>query len=146
MSETGLLAVVRIRGSPGLDKPKKDTLNMLNLTRVNHCVVIREDPSYIGMLRKVENYVTWGEITKETLEKLVLKRGRLTGNKKIEPEKVKKITETILKEKSVKNTPLKPVFRLHPPKKGYKSIKVLYPKGDAGYRGEKINELLKRMI
>jgi len=146
VAETGLFAVVRIRGSIGLNKARKDTLNMLNLTRVNHCVVIREDPSYTGMLRKIENYVTWGEITKETLEKLVLKRGRVTGNKKIEPEKVKKITETILKEKSVKNTPLKPVFRLHPPKKGYKSIKVLYPKGDAGYRGEKINELLKRMI
>lgn len=36
--------------------------------------------------------------------------------------------------------------KLKPPKGGFKSIKEMYPKGDLGYRGEKINELLKRMI
>ena len=39
-----------------------------------------------------------------------------------------------------------PVFRLNPPSKGYKSVRKFFPKGDLGYRGEKINELLKRMI
>ena len=41
---------------------------------------------------------------------------------------------------------LNPVFRLRPPKKGLKSIKHPWPKGDLGYRGEAINELLERMI
>jgi len=39
------------------------------------------------------------------------------------------------------------VFRLNPPKKGYKSIKKSYKEGGAlGYRGEKINNLIQRMI
>ena len=36
-------------------------------------------------------------------------------------------------------------FSLKPPKGGFKSLKQMYPKGDLGYRGEKINELIKRM-
>jgi ribosomal protein L30/L7E len=37
------------------------------------------------------------------------------------------------------------VKRLHPPKKGFRSLKQSYPRGDLGYRGEKINELIARM-
>lgn len=146
MTEGELLAVIRIRGRVNVEKSIKDTLNMLNLTRVNHCVIIKKTKEYEGMLKKVENYITWGEITKEMLEKLIIKRGRLPGNKRLEEKEAKKILERIWKEKTLKNTPFKRVFRLHPPKKGYKSIKLLYPKGDAGYRGKNINELLKRMI
>jgi large subunit ribosomal protein L30 len=40
------------------------------------------------------------------------------------------------------------VFRLHPPSKGFKGkIKRGYGSGgELGYRGEKINELLRRML
>jgi len=37
-------------------------------------------------------------------------------------------------------------FALKPPVGGLKAIKLVWPKGDLGYRGEAINELLKRMI
>jgi ribosomal protein L30/L7E len=37
-------------------------------------------------------------------------------------------------------------IRLKPPLKGFKSIKNMWPKGDLGYRGDKINELVKRMM
>ena len=41
---------------------------------------------------------------------------------------------------------LKPVFRLHPPRKGYEGIKRSFKEGGAlGYRGEKINHLIRRM-
>jgi large subunit ribosomal protein L30 len=42
---------------------------------------------------------------------------------------------------------VKPFFRLHPPKKGYRrSVKRPYNnKGELGYRGEAINELARRM-
>ena len=45
-----------------------------------------------------------------------------------------------------KDSGIKPVFRLSPPSGGFNAVKEYYPKGDLGYRGEKINELLKRMI
>ncbi len=42
---------------------------------------------------------------------------------------------------------LRPVFRLHPPKGGFKrTIKKPYPIGELGYRGRHINELIAKMI
>lgn len=38
------------------------------------------------------------------------------------------------------------VFGLKPPKGGFKSIRKPYPKGDTGYRGKEINELIKKMM
>jgi large subunit ribosomal protein L30 len=41
---------------------------------------------------------------------------------------------------------LKPVLRLHPPRKGYRTIKRTAQQGGAlGYYGEEINSLLHRM-
>ena len=41
----------------------------------------------------------------------------------------------------------KPPYRLHPPLKGWgASIKKSFPKGALGNRGEKINELIERML
>ena len=41
----------------------------------------------------------------------------------------------------------KPVFRLHPPVKGYEGNKRSYKNGGAlGYRGEAINDLIARML
>ncbi|MBI4895753.1 MAG: uL30 family ribosomal protein [Candidatus Aenigmarchaeota archaeon] len=40
----------------------------------------------------------------------------------------------------------KKISRLNSPKKGFKATKMIYPKGDLGYRGDKINELIERMM
>ena len=41
---------------------------------------------------------------------------------------------------------LEPVFRLHPPRKGYRKIKRSFSEGGAlGYRGKEIGSLLYRM-
>jgi large subunit ribosomal protein L30 len=41
-----------------------------------------------------------------------------------------------------------PIFRLHPPSKGFKgkTKKNFRAGGEAGYRGEAINDLVKRMV
>ena len=91
------------------------------------------------------------QINQQTLEKLIFKRGSLDG-KKVEKTKAGELAKKLIKtsqddlKKEKTKTKLKPVFRLNPPSKGYKSIRISYPKGDLGHRGEKINELLKRMI
>lgn len=42
---------------------------------------------------------------------------------------------------------LKPVFRLHPPIKGYEGNKRSYRNGGAlGYRGKAVNNLIDRML
>ena len=142
-----LLAVVRIRGTVGVREDIANTMLMLRLDRINHCVIIPKNPNYEGMLHKAKDFITWGEIDKETLEKLISKRGRFAGDKRVtDLSYAKELAQFILSGKPVKETGIKPVFRLSPPSKGYKSTKVLYPKGSLGYRGEKINELIKRMI
>jgi len=154
------IAVVRVRGKVKVRGNIENTMKLLNLTRVNHCTVIDNREQYRGMIKKVNNHVTWGEIDEGMMEKLLSKRGRLQGNEKITDGYVKKNTESkSLKEFSgrfmkfeseLKDIPkLKPVFRLSPPSKGYerKGIKKPVSVGGAlGYRGEKINELLEKMI
>ncbi|ACX72077.1 MAG: 50S ribosomal protein L30 [Methanococci archaeon] len=151
-------AVVRIRGRIGVRRDIADTLKMLRLNKVNHCVIVPETETFKGMIQKVKDYVTYGEIDKDTLIKLILKRGRLPGNKRVNEELIKELTgmnvedlaEKIINgEIKLKETPLKPVFRLHPPKKGFErgGIKKPFSIGGAlGYRGEKINELLEKMM
>ncbi len=141
-----MYAVIRVRGSVNVSREVKDTLKMLRLTRVSHCVVIPKKPDYDGMLQKARSYITWGEVSQDTLEKLVVKRGRLPGDRRVPEKEGKEMARKILKDGSVKDTGLKPVFRLSPPSKGYRSVRLGFPRGDLGNRGEKINELLKRMI
>jgi large subunit ribosomal protein L30 len=142
-----LLAIVRVRGLVGVDRKIGDTLRMLMLDRVNHCVIVPKNPSFEGMAKKAAYFLTWGEISRETLEKLVVKRGRFAGDKRVTDEKyAKEIADLIVSGKSVKDTGIKPVFRLSPPSKGYQHTKILFPRGALGYRGEKINELIKKMI
>lgn len=150
-----MIAVIRVRGRVGVRKEIKDTLEMLRLKRVNHCVVVPETPSYLGMLKKVKDYVAYGKIDFDTFLELLKWRGRLIGNKKLSAEQVKKLGFSSLEELAknlydgklkFKDIKLKPVFRLRPPKKGHKSIKLHYPKGSLGNWGKDINKLLKRMI
>ncbi|MEM7816818.1 MAG: 50S ribosomal protein L30 [Candidatus Aenigmatarchaeota archaeon] len=141
-----MYAVIRIRGSVGVKKDIKNTLAMLRLYRKMHCVLIKETESMKGMLQKVKDYVTWGEIDDKTLMELIKKRARKIGNKRLSEAEAEEVFKKI---KEIEKIPkeIKPVFRLTPPSKGFKnSIKQHYPKGELGYRGKAINELLKRMI
>ena len=111
----------------------------------------------MGMLYRVQNYVTWGEVSKETVALLLKKRGRLAGNKKLTDEYIQKIgyksldalAEAIAncKAEYQKLPNVQPVFKLSPPSKGFKgkTKKSYGAGGEAGYRGEKISALIKRM-
>ena len=72
-------AVIRVRGSVNVNTKIKDTLKLLRLNRVNHCVIIPDIKTYSGMLQKVKDYVTWGEVKPETLAKMIIHRGKLVG-------------------------------------------------------------------
>lgn len=143
---TGMYAVVRIRGTLDVARKTKDSLRMLNLKSVNNCVLVPKAPDSEGALLKARAYVTWGEVSPGMLEKIVLERGRLPGGKRLDQKAAKETAKKILSAKSVKGTKINPIFRLSPPRKGLKSTRLAFPKGDAGFRGEKINELLERMV
>ena len=154
------IAVVRVRGRVNIRKPIADTLKLLNLTRVNHCVVVPNTPLYTGMVNKAKDYITWGEINPDTAIKLLQKRARLDGNKRLDDEYLAKNTRYksidefakafINLDAELKEVPeLKPVFRLRPPKKGYERAGIKKPfsvGGALGYRKDEINDLLGKMI
>ena len=151
------LFVVRIRGGVDAQKTVEATLTMLRMERNNYATILRENASYIGMLRKVKDYVTWGEPTAETVKLLLMTRGKLVGEEKVTDEGLKNLGYDSVEALSnaivsgeVEFSQLngvKPFFRMHPPKKGFKkTVKRPYrDSGELGYRGEAINELIKRM-
>jgi len=157
MDKRKRLAVVRVRGRVNVRQEIEDTLKMLRLTRVNHCVFIDNRESYLGMLQKVKDYVTWGEVDAKEVALILKHRGELIGGKKLTDEYIKKNTKFksiedfanafVNFKAELKDIPnLKPIFRLHPPRKGYEKIKRSFSEGGAlGYRGREIGTLLYRM-
>jgi large subunit ribosomal protein L30 len=152
------LAVVRVRGIINVKNDIRDTLTMLGLGRVNHCVLVDETPQYMGMVRKVRDYVTYGPIDAETAALLLKERGRLEGRKPLDESIIKEMGEfksfddmgKAIAEGQLNWSKLDKtvrVFRLHPPRKGYEGVKRSYTVGGAlGDRGEGINPLIQRMI
>lgn len=145
-SGQGVFAVIRVRGSVDLKADVIRTLEQLRLDRANHCVLVPKEPSFAGMLEKAKHYITWGEASKDMLERLIAKRGGTPGGKKPDRKEARKMAEILVKKPAAGAKSMKPVFRLKPPSGGHKPIRKLYPRGALGYRGDKINELLKRMI
>jgi len=141
-----MYAVIRLKGLVKIREDFRDTLKMLRLNRKMHCVLLKEGDIEKGMLQKVKDRVTWGEIDDIILKLLIEKRGRKPGNKRLTQQEAEDAFNKIKSEQKLPDTMI-PVFRLTPPSKGFKnSIKQHYPKGEQGYRGKEINELLKRMI
>ncbi|NOZ81570.1 MAG: 50S ribosomal protein L30 [Candidatus Micrarchaeota archaeon] len=144
-----MFAVIKIRGTVTARGEIIDTLRMLRLHRKHHCVLVPDNPSFRGMLQKAKDYITWGEINDEILKELIRKRGRKPGDRRLSPEEADAVFKAVKSDGPavLKKMGIKPVFRLTPPSGGFKkSIKQHFPKGELGYRGEKINELLERMI
>ena len=152
-----MYAIVRIRGTVGITSGVRDTMKMLRIDAVNSCVIVAENPNYKGMLNVAKDWITYGDVDKDTLVAMLKKRLRLKGNKRVDEKVLKEVTgfasfeafaDAIIAGKSKLKDfeKLQPFFRLTPPSKGFKSIREHYPKGDLGYRAKEINELLLRMI
>lgn len=143
---TKLLAAVRLRGTLKPRKEFNDTLFMMNLRRANHCVILIDNTYTRGSLEKVKDFITYGEVSETTIEKLVVKRARKIGDKRLDEKEAAKFVAEIKKSSNLKFPGVKPYFRLSPPSGGLRSVKSHFPKGDLGYRGDNINKLLERMI
>jgi len=154
-----LYAVVRLRGRVNVRPEVRHTLRLLRLNRLNHCVVVPANEYYKGMLKVVKDYVAWGEISEDMLTLLLKRRGRLEGGKRLTEkylrentpfksfeELAKALIDGKIKMKELMKYKIKPIFRLHPPRKGHRGIKKSFSMGgELGYHGNKINELLYKM-
>ncbi|MCX6709751.1 MAG: uL30 family ribosomal protein [Candidatus Woesearchaeota archaeon] len=116
------IAVIRIRGCVRSMQQTIDTLNMLGLQRKNSMIIFEKNDSTMGMVKKVKDFVTYGEIDDALAKSIAEKR----------PEQNEK-----------------GFYRLNPPRGGFerKGIKTGYSIGGAlGYRGADMAKLIKRML
>jgi large subunit ribosomal protein L30 len=113
-----MIAIIRITGQINLSEGIVETFQRLKLKKKYTCIVIEKmTDSQEGMLKKIKDFIAYGEITKETYDKLVEKRGQ--------------------KEKNI--------FRLHPARGGINTKKA-FPKGVLGNHKSEINKLIERML
>ncbi len=152
-----MYAAVRLRGGVKTRQDIRDTLSMIHLDRINHCVILPETTNYQGMIHKAKDYIAWGVVNPETLAQMLETRGRLEGGDVLTLEYLMKNTrfksfgelaKAICEGKSsLSDVPkLKPVFRMHPARKGLKGTKRTFQEGgDLGFHGAEINALLNKM-
>ena len=151
-------AVIKVRSNINVNRDIRRTMELLRLNRVNHCIILHETAITKGMLQKIKDYVTWGEVKPEVLARMTLLKGKLEGGRDIDTaylkansefgtplDFAKSVVEGKSKYSDIKG--IKPIIRLHPPLKGYEGIKRAYTVGGAlGYRGDNINDLILRML
>ena len=139
-----MILVIRIAGM--VKKPNKidESLHRLRLRRKYSAVLLEDSDETKKILKNIRDYVAFGKISEEMLEKLVEFRGQpIDKTKKVN---VKKVISGVGKKK-YEELEIKPFFRLHPPRKGIESKKHFgVGKGVLGDNKEKINELLGRML
>ncbi|MEM3852219.1 MAG: 50S ribosomal protein L30 [Methanomassiliicoccales archaeon] len=142
-------AAIRVRGHSKIKHTAELTLEQLHLHRVNHLVLLPETETSKRMLQVVKDYVTWGEIDRETLADVIAKAARLPGGVPAATSKDSlSVAQAILDGKAtLEGEGIKRVIRLHPPRKGWEAIKLPYAGGGSlGYRGADINTLIKKMM
>ena len=149
--------VVRISGKADVPYWAVTTMTLLKLEKKYRATIIPEKDNTVGMLRKIQHYVSWQEIDIETVKELLDKKARKSGYKKVTNEDITSIGFASIDELATalaegktslsKLKPLKPWFALDPPRHGFKrSTKKLYgQKGVLGYNKE-LSVIVKRMM
>ena len=149
--------VIRIKGQADVPYWANTTLRLLKLEKKYRAIILPVKENTDGMLKKIQQFVSWQEVDLSTTKELLDKKGRRSGYKKITPEDISKdgfktINELAasLSEGKISMTkikPLKPWCALSPPRQGFKrSTKHLYgQKGILGHNKE-LTALVKRMM
>jgi len=119
------LAIILVRGLIGMRKDARFTVELLKLFKKNTCVVVDDNKVMRGMANKIKDFSTYGELDDKTHKLLLEKRAK------------------------TKKGVITNVFHLNPPRKGFERNGIKQPftkKGALGYRKEKINDLIQRMV
>ena len=149
--------VVRIKGQADCPYWATHTMMLLQLNKKYRATILPAKENTLGMLRKVQHYVSWIELDSSLAKELIDKKARKSGYQKITPEDLKELgfantdeLATALAEGKATLSKLKPLkswFALAPPVHGFKrSTKKLY--GQKGILGanKELDTVVRRMI
>jgi large subunit ribosomal protein L30 len=149
--------VVRIKGQADCPYWATTTMTLLKLDKKYRATILPIKDNTLGMLRKVQHYVSWTEIDASLAQELVEKKARKGGYQKVTDDDLKELGFANASELGTaladgkatlsKLSPLKPWFALAPPVHGFKrSTKKLY--GQKGVLGanKELDTIVRRMI
>ena len=79
LPEKPLLLAIRLIGPFGAPTTMKDALTSLRLSRKFRAVLVEKSDSMLGALRRVKDYVTWGEVKSHVIAVMLKERGELSN-------------------------------------------------------------------
>ncbi|MFN2434130.1 MAG: 50S ribosomal protein L30 [Nitrososphaeraceae archaeon] len=152
------LLVVRMRGTVNVPYWALTTLKNLNLNKKFSATLVPETSNYLGMLKKINQWVAWSKADSDIIKILIEKRGkkkkpllesRDENKSKSDYKGIDELVDVIVSDKikfSDQNN-IKPWFSLNPPKGGFKK-KTKKQFSDGGILGnnKELLEIVKRMI
>ena len=154
------LLAVRLDGLPNVKPAEESTLNALRIKKRFNAVLLPDTASLRGMLQRVKDHVTWSEAKREDLELLLSTRASTEEGLGITDKYVKEKTKLggvndllsalgsgKLRLFELWRIGVKPVFRLHPPRGGFRrsSKRPFADRGELGYRKDGLHSLLAKM-
>lgn len=152
------LLVVRMRGTVNVPYWALTTLKNLYLNKRFSATLVPETSNYLGMLKKINQWVAWSKADSDIIKTLIEKRGKKNGlalksgqGKETKSkdmgvdELVNVIANDRIKFSEQKN--IKPWFTLNPPKGGFKkSTKKQFSDGGILGNNKELLEIVKRMV
>lgn len=149
--------VVRIRGQADVPYWATHTMMLLKLDKKYRATILPAKDNTLGMLKKVQHYVSWIELDAVLAKELIDKKARKSGYRKVDAADLKELgfagsdelAAALTEGKATlsKLKPLKPWFALAPPRLGFKrSTKRLY--GQKGVLGQnkELGAIVRRMM
>ncbi len=150
--------VVRMRGTVNVPFWALTTLKNLYLNKRFSATLVPETSDYMGMLRKISQWVAWSKADTEIVKTLIEKRGKKKspkldskkeGESKDEYKGIDELVNVIVNDKikfSDQNS-IKPWFSLNPPKGGFKrKSKKQFSDGGILGNNKELLEIVKRMV
>lgn len=150
--------VVRMRGTVNVPFWALTTLKNLYLNKKFSATLVPETSDYLGMLRKINQWVAWSKADSEIVKKLIEKRGKKKtpkldtqkeSERKDEYKGIDELVNVIVNDKikfSDQNS-IKPWFSLNPPKGGFKrKSKKQFSDGGILGNNKDLLEIVKRMV
>ena len=152
------LLVVRMRGTVNVPYWALTTLKNLYLNKKFSATLVPETTNYLGMLRKINQWVAWSKADSDIIKTLIEKRGKKKSptleskdeNKsKSDYKGIDELVEVIVNDKiklSDQNN-IKHLFSLNPPKGGFKkNTKRQFSDGVILGNNKELLEIVKRMV
>lgn len=150
--------VVRMRGTVNVPFWALTTLKNLYLNKKFSATLVPENSDYLGMLRKINQWVAWSKADSEIVKTLIEKRGKKKtpkldaqkeSERKDEYNGIDELVNVIVNDKikfSDQNS-IKPWFSLNPPKGGFKrKSKKQFSDGGILGNNKDLLEIVKRMV